>query len=243
MNETLRLMHKHRSIRKYTDAPIPDADILAAVQAGQAASTSGAIQTYSALRITNPDTRAKLIGLTGGQPYVAGAGAFFVINGDTHLARLAMKKKNAQYNARLEGFLLSVIDATLFAQNMALALESMGYGVCFIGGLRNSLPQVDRLLNLPVGVYPLFGLCAGVPAQTPTARPRLNPRSILFEDTYPSDDQLLELLAPYDAKYEQYLAQRGAEARTWSNVMTSKFVEPKRVDLAEYYKSKGADLT
>ena len=67
------------------------------------------------------------------------------------------------YSPNFETFLLSVIDASLFAERMEAAMNAMGYGVCYIGALRNRLPDVDALLALPPGVFPLFGLAVGVP--------------------------------------------------------------------------------
>lgn len=243
MASFLDLAFAHRSIRAFTDEPVAEEDLRRAVLAGQAASTSGAIQAYCAIRIRDDATRSRLVDLTGGQPTVASAGAFFVLCGDTRRHRLALESRNAPHRARLEGFLLAVIDATLFAQNFALALESMGYGVCYIGGLRNNLPEVDRLLAIPAGVYPLYGMCVGRPAQTPNPRPRIDPRAVLFDDAYPSDDAMRDLMAEYDARYERYLMERGATPRSWSDVMARKFAEPRRADLAEYYTRKGADLS
>ena len=57
-----------------------------------------------------------------------------------------------------------IIDVALAAQNATLAAESMGLGACYIGGLRNELEEVSKLLKLPHHVIPLFGLTVGHPA-------------------------------------------------------------------------------
>ncbi|MEL6740959.1 MAG: nitroreductase family protein, partial [Planctomycetota bacterium] len=64
----LRLLGAHRSIRSYTDDPVPEADLAAAVQAGQAAATSSAVQAYCAIRITDPARRARLAELRHARP-------------------------------------------------------------------------------------------------------------------------------------------------------------------------------
>ena len=242
---TLDLLTRHRSIRRYTDAPVPDEDVRRAVVAGQAASTSSAVQAYALLRITDGATRERLIALTGGQRKVAHCGSFFIVLGDTRRHRLACADAGLDYDARLEAFLLAVIDATLFAQNLSVAFEAMGYGICYIGGLRNHLDDVDALLDLPEGVYPFYGLCVGVPDEQPIARPRLPVDGVLFDDRYPDDDAMRAIIAAYDASYVDYLATRGeapARRRSWSVVMASKFSTPERTDLGTYYRTKGADL-
>ena len=243
MNATLETMLAHRSIRRYRPDPIPESDLLRAVEAGQAASTSSAVQAYCAIRVRDAGARRRLVGLTGGQEKVASCGAFFVICGDTRRHRIASAMHDEAYETHLEGFLLAVIDASLFAQNFSLALESMGYGVCYIGGLRNDLPAVDALLELPSGVFPLYGLCAGLPDESPAARPRLDPASLLFDDRYPDDATVREQLREYDARYEAYLRERdGGAGRAWSAVMARRFATPDRAGIGAYYRAKGADL-
>jgi FMN reductase (NADPH) len=242
MNPHIDLMTRHRSIRRFADAEVPDADVRAAVVAGQAASTSSAVQAYCVIQVRDAEQRRALVDLTGGQKKVAACGAFFVVCGDARRHRLAVQRNGRTYDARLEAFMLAVIDATLFAQNFVLAFESMGYGVCYIGGLRNQLADVDALLGLPEGVYPLYGLCVGVPAETPAARPRLPLEAVLMDGAYCDDDRLLAHLDAYDEVYAAYLRERGARPAAWSAMMAEKFAEARRTDLAAYYRGKGASL-
>ena len=241
-NATLDLLLRHRSIRSYTDDVVPDAHVRAAVEAGQAASTSSAVQAYSLLQITEPEVRAALVPLTGGQGKVAAAGAFFVVCGDVRRHRLICEAAGTQYDARLEAFLVAAVDASLFAQNLVVAFESMGYGACYIGGLRNDLAAVDALLGLPEGVYPLYGLCVGVPAEQPLPRPRLAPEAVWFKDRYPDEDVIRELLNTYDATYTEYMEARMGKARAWTPSMARKFATPARTSVGPYYRDKGADL-
>lgn len=242
MNATLSLLYSHRSIRRFRPDAVPRADLEAAVRAGQMASTSSAVQAYCALNITDVEVRTRLVALTGGQEKVAACGAFLVICGEVRRHRLIADCSGTRYAGNLESFLVAAIDATLFAQNMCVALESMGYGICYIGGVRNDLPEVDRLLAIPEGVFPLFGLCVGVPDETPDARPRLPVDAVLFDDRYPSDAESLAALGVYDAEYARYLAARGAAPRGWSEAMARKFSTPERNGLSAYYESKGAVL-
>ncbi|MHC4992839.1 MAG: NADPH-dependent oxidoreductase [Planctomycetota bacterium] len=242
MNDTIELMRRHRSIRTYEPAAVPDEHVRVAVEAGQSASTSSAVQAYSVIRVTDRETRETLVELTGSQAKVASSGAFFVVCGDTRRHRLLCARAGRAYDSRLEAFLLAVIDATLFAQNLVLAFESMGYGICYIGGLRNRLEEVDRLLALPEGIFPLYGLCVGVPGEEPMPRPRLPVEAVCFDDRSPHDDQMLQHLERYDDDYRSYLEQRGARPGRWSDAMVSKFTEVRRTELASYYLGKGARL-
>jgi nitroreductase len=243
MNPTLEVLGAHRTIRRYTDDPVEEEHVRAAVQAGQRASTSSAVQAYALLRVRDRATRERLAALTGDQEKVARAGAFFVVLGDTRRHRLACAREGVDYDARLEAFLVAVIDASLFAQNVCVAFESLGYGICYVGGLRNDLAAVDRLLALPRGVYPLYGLCVGRPAEDPLPRPRLPLDAVLLEERYPDDDNVLGHLDAHEAAVGAYYAERGLEGRTWAAGVAAALSAPRRPALAATYAEKGADLS
>lgn len=236
----LDLLAAHRTVRDFEDRPVPDEDIARAVRAAQQTATSSWIQAYGLIQVTDPDERARLVELTGGQPQVARAGAFFVVCGDVRRHRLVAEDAGAEYASNLETFLLPVVDASLFAQSLVLAFEALGYGTCYVGGLRNDLPEVDRLLDLPHGVLPLFGLCVGIPASDPGRRPRLPVEAVWVRDRYPRDEQVRAAVAAQDEQAASYYNARGAPGRTWSGGLWRKFARPSRESLLAYYRSKGA---
>lgn len=240
--EPLALLLAHRSIRRFRDAPVPDDAIHRAVQAGQAASTSSAMQAYALVQVTDQAVRAALATLAGNQRMVATAGAFFVVCADTRRHRLLAERAGQPYDAALEAFLVAVVDASLFAQNLAVAFEAQGYGICYVGGLRNELPQADALLGLPHGVWPLYGMCVGVPDQDPLPRPRLPTGLVWCRDRYPDDAAVLAEIDAYDQEYRAYLERRGAAPGAWSEAMVQAHRAPKRVHLAGFYRGKGASL-
>lgn len=242
MNATLELLRRHQSVRSFDPTELDASEVRAAIEAARWASTSSNVQAYSLLRVTDPGRRERLAELSGGQPQVAQAPAFFVVCGDQRRHRLVAADAGQPYAANLETFLLAVVDASLFAQNLALAFESLGWGICFIGGLRNRLPEVDALLELPEGVLPLYGLCAGRPAEENGQRPRLPLEAVYFEDRYPDDSELRALIARYDRVSAEYYAARGAPGRDWSGGIWRKFRQPRREHLAQFYRSKGALL-
>jgi FMN reductase (NADPH) len=242
-NPTIALLHRHRSIRRFTEEVVSDDDLIHAVSAAQMASTSSAVQAYSVIRITDLEVRKRLVQLTGDQAQVAACGAFLVLCGDTRRHRIVAERAGVEHQTNLEAFLITVIDTSIFAQNLAVAFESMGLGICYIGALRNHPFKVDELLGLPHGVYPLFGMCVGRPREGPSARPRLPLDAILFDDRYPDDESMLAAIDRYDAHYVEYLRARGAALTPWSARIAAKFTVRERTELAAFYGSKGASLT
>lgn len=242
MNEVLERIAAHHSVRRFAPEAVPDERVRAVVEAAQMAATSSWIQAYCLIQIRDRPTRAALRELCGGQAQVQEAGAFFVVCADVRRHQLVARAAGAPYIANLETFLLAVVDATLFAQNLTLGFESLGYGTCYIGGLRNRVAEVDRLLELPEGVMPLFGLCAGVPAEGDDAvrRPRLPVEAVWMQERYVSDDRMRELLARYDLAAEEHYGARGLAGRNWTGGIWRKFRVPLRDHLRRYYESKGA---
>lgn len=55
---------------------------------------------------------------------------------------------------------------------MAIAAESLGLGICFIGGIRNDVEQIAEILDLPPYTMPLFGLTIGHPVANKEKRNR-----------------------------------------------------------------------
>ncbi|MFY9944773.1 MAG: nitroreductase family protein, partial [Exiguobacterium chiriqhucha] len=151
----------------------------------------------------------------------------------------------AEVNATLETdekLLVAVIDAALASQNAVVAAESMGLGICYIGGIRNDMFAVKELLGLPERVLPLFGLAVGVPEHVEGQKPRLPLEHIYHENTYVADaEQLKQELDAYDATIHDYYAARGSNQRsdTWTGQMGRMLSKPTRLDVKDFLKTQG----
>ncbi len=242
MDPILELLARHRTIRAFTGARVPDELVRECVGAAQMAATSSNVQGYGLLQVTEPATRSALAECTGGQSQVAEAGAFFAVCADHRRFRLMAEDHRATFTPNLESFLVCAIDAALFAQNLVLAFEAKGLGTCYIGGLRNDLARVRDLLAVPGDVFPLFGLCVGEIADDPGPKPRLAVDGVLFHDRFPSDAEVREHIAEYDARMAAYYADRGLDGRDWSGGAHRKFKTALRAHLHDFYTSQGARL-
>lgn len=251
MNKTIQTLLNHRSIRSFEDKPLTDEQIRLIVQSAQAASTSSFVQAYTIIGVKDPQKKAELARLSGNQSYVGHNGHFFVFCLDFHRHELAAQiegipVKHIQTSLEsTEMFLVGAIDATLAAQNACIAAESMGLGICYIGGLRNQLKEVCELLQTPNRVIPLFGLCVGVPANPSSTKQRLPLEHVYHEDQYnPSTAQLREQLQNYNQDISEYYRERtgGKRADRWTEQMTRQLSKPKRLELKEFLAEKKLPL-
>lgn len=235
-------MRDHVSVRRYEASEVPRAHLERAVEAARMAATSSWIQAWTVLRITSWEERERLSVLCGGQQQVLEAGAFLVLCADSRRHRLLAREAGVPHATNLEAFLQCSLDLGLFAQNLALALEAQGYGTCMIGGLRNQLEEVVDLLEVPEGVWPLFGLCVGTPAETPLRRPRLPVNSILVDDRVPTDRAILAGVEAFDEDARAWYSATGREGRTWSQGIQRTFGQLRRVELRATLEALGASF-
>ncbi len=134
-NPTLDLIHRHTSVRRYKPDPLPASVIETIVAAGQRASTSSNLQAYSVVAVTDSTTREKLAKLCGDQKHIQVAPVFLVFCADlARLERACQLRGYAQVAEYVENFLVAVVDTAIAAQTAALAAESLGLGICYIGG-------------------------------------------------------------------------------------------------------------
>lgn len=237
MNQTVDTLLQHRSIRKFTEQPISEAQRAAIFDCAIAASSSSFIQCVSIIRVTAPEKRELLAEYAGGQPYVASAAEFLVFCADFHRHQAIHPEAQLGFT---EQTLIGAVDAALMAQNALTAAESMGLGGVFIGGIRNNPQQVSTLLSLPTHVMPLFGLCLGYPAQDPERKPRLPQAMIVHQDSYqPKLDT--ELLAQYDAEVREYYKTRtgGNKETSWTEQITATLSKEARPFMKDFINQKG----
>lgn len=241
MNPTIELLKSHRSIRKFKDQPIPRALLDELVQAGQCAATSSHVQAYSIIHVVNPANREKIAELAGGQSYVASAGAFLVFCADMKRATEAAERAGADVTRGMtEQLLVASIDTALMAQNLAVAAESEGLGLCYIGGIRNNPEAVSELLQLPEHVYPVFGMCLGYPDQNPEVKPRLPLASILKEDRYDSRNDEALVAEFDDTMHRYYLERTGGNKNTnWSEQLKPLFTSKLRAHMKAFLEGRG----
>jgi nitroreductase len=188
----------HGSVRSYQPEPVPTAMVEAIVAAAQRTSSSSNLQTYSVVAITDATTRARLAECCGGQQHVAEAPLFLAWCADLNrLERVCELRGYHQVTDYVENFLIAAVDAAIAAQTAALAAESLGLGICYIGSIRNRPEEVIDLLHLPRLVFPITGLTVGWPAAAPAIRPRLPLREVLHWESYDSANRD-EALREYD---------------------------------------------
>ncbi len=195
---TINSLFNHRSIRKYTSQKIAQETINKIISAGTRGSNTGNMQLYSIVLTTDEKTKEALAPAHFNQPMITSAPLVATICVDVNRMTKWCEVSGADkaFN-NFESFLTGSIDATIVAQNMTIAAEEEGLGICYIGTTTYNPEQIINTLNLPNGVFPLITLTIGYPDEQPELTERLPDRAVVHMDKYKdyTPDDIKELHA------------------------------------------------
>jgi nitroreductase len=241
MNEVIKLLQSHRSVRKFTEQSIPQAVLEELIKCGQAAATSSFIQACTVIQVEDTDKREQLVELAGNQPYIASCARFVVYCADMNRHKIACDIHDADMlSGYTEQFITATVDCALFAQNVITAAQSLGIEGVYIGGIRNNIQSVTDLLELPHLVYPVFGMCLGYPAQNPEVKPRL-PLSVILKNDHYHDEEDANTISDYDNQVREYYKTRtgGNKDTAWSEQISKMLVKEARPHMKGFLESRG----
>jgi nitroreductase len=229
------LMQSHRSIRQYRDEPVALGLVDTLLhQALAGSSSSGNLNMVSVIKTQDPARKAKLCELHGNQPMVLQAPLVLTICADTFRTRewLALRQARPGF-ADFLSWHTAAFDAVILAQTAALAFESHGLGICYMGTTLFSMRAIADFLEMPSNVLPVTSLVVGWPAEAPAQRDRLPPEAWIHEERYhrPTVDEIEQRFAERERRgRERYLAMGPEMAARWA--------EHGIQSLAQYYTSK-----
>lgn len=154
----------HRSVRKFTPEMVSESVLKQVLEAGIRASNTGNMQVYSVIVSRDELMRQALWTLHMKQPCVLQAPVHLTFCADVHRFSLWCKARKAEPS--YENFLwfyTATIDAVLVSQNVAIAAESVGLGICYLGTINYFPSKFVELLRLPKGVFPVAAMVIGRP--------------------------------------------------------------------------------
>jgi nitroreductase len=224
-NDTISTILAHRSVRAFLPDPLPPGTLERLVAAGQSASTSSNLQTWSVVAVEDPARKARLAALGSGQKHIIDCPLYLVWCVDLSRLHLAAGERQMVLEglAFLEPFIVGVVDATLAAQNAAVALESLGLGFVYVGAMRNHPEAVAAELDLPPHVMALFGMSVGYPDPLKPAdiKPRLPQAAVLHREQYSAAPHP-EAFAVYDTTLQDFQHEQGMKLVPWTELATNR---------------------
>ncbi len=209
---------KHRSIRKYRSTPIPDKLLSELLEAATRASTCGNMQLYSLVVTRDAALRAELAPCHFNQPMVSQAPCLVTVCADIHRFSMWCRQRGAEpaYD-NFAWFLNAATDALLAAQNLCIAAEAHGLGICILGTTLYTAGQIARILRLPKGVVPLTTVVVGYPDEEPALTDRLPLEAVVHYERY-TDYTAAEIDELWAEREESPLTQRLLEENGLPNL-------------------------
>ncbi|WP_296272228.1 nitroreductase family protein [uncultured Enterobacter sp.] len=215
----------HKSVRTFLPEALPDGAIETMVAAAQSASNSSALNQWSLVAVNDPalkqqisDTVARSVPVDR-IPWIEEAPALLLWVAD--LSRGAGITQDAGREPvvldYLDSFLMASIDAALAAQNAAVAAESLGLGIVYLGVMRNIAKQVADLINLPDYSFVTFGMAVGLPdgARISSVRPRPAQPMVLHYNQY-EQGRYRKYLESYETAYQAFRRRQNMSDKTWT---------------------------
>jgi nitroreductase len=246
-SQTIENQLSHRSIREFTGEPVPAETLEKLLCVINRTATSTGMQTFSVIRVTDPDTRKRIADVCL-QEYVARATELFIFIVDAHRnARIARDRGYTGGEYRdMDRFFSGYTDAALAAQNLTNAVESLGMGAVYFGSILNDQEKIIDILELPELTFPVVGVGFGYPNQDPQLKPRMSPKLKVFENRYALPDDFDKEIAAYDGQMHEYYDTRAGGQRSDSfSEQVIKRLEatiPARARMLNAVKKQGFDL-
>lgn len=193
----------HRSIREYSDQEVSDSDLTEILEAGLRASSSGNMQSYSIIVTKDKNLRRELYPHHFNQEMVLEAPMLLTFCADFNRMKKWLTQSHAPQNFdNFMSFMIASIDAVLASQNCALAAESLGLGICYMGTTLANAQKVGEVLNLPKHVVPIVGFSLGHPLHFEEKKDRLPLKGIVHFEKYQdyTDDEIQEIYKDREEK-------------------------------------------
>lgn len=242
MNPTIQLLKKHVSVRNFKPQKLSKKEVETLVEAAQSASTASFLQAYSIISIDDEDLLEKIVEKGKLQSFILEAGHFFIFCGDFRRHADFAADQGIDIKETIEGVdavMVGAIDASLAAQNMVVAAESLGMGVCYIGGVRDGIEAISEVLDLPEYVFPIYGLAVGYPTKINDSKPRFPRASVHHYNGYPKDT--LQTTREYEEITAAYYLKRDSSKGplTWSSTAFKSLLSRPRKHMKAFLNKQG----
>ena len=201
MNQTIQQLKDRKSVRVFTEEPIPAEVVAAILESAVNAPTAGNQQLYTIIHVTEQSLKERLAESCDHQGFIAQAPLVLVFCADCRKWYRAFSEYGCEPRELGVGdLMLAVSDTNIAAQNAVVAAHSLGIGSCYIGDIMENAEVQRDILSLPPYVFPAAMLVFGYPTAQQRERPkppRADMRHIVHENGYRDmdKDELKQMLS------------------------------------------------
>ena len=181
----MELLNKHVSIRKFKSQRVPSSVIDSIIFSGTKASTTGNMQLYSVVVSESSEIKDKLVPLHFNQNVAKSAPVLLTFVADFNRFSKWCELSNCTpgYDNFLS-FFTAAIDVILVSQNVCVAAENQGLGICYLGTTTYNAREIINVLNLPKLTFPVTTLAVGYPDESPVQTDRIPLKGVIHREKY-----------------------------------------------------------
>ncbi len=182
----------HRSIRKFKSDTVEPSKLNTILEAAIRASNTGNMQAYSIVVTWDTEIRWQLWEAHFKQNMVLEAPVHLTFCADFNRFSKWCEQRKADpgYDNYLS-FLTGAIDAVIAAQNVAIAAESLGLGICYLGTATWMASKMIEILELPRLVVPVTALVIGYHDENPPLTDRLPAEGMVHHENTTTSFRLI----------------------------------------------------
>ncbi len=202
--EVLDVMMSRKSVRNFSDKPIPDDVLHHLLELGINAASGGNLQPFSIIVVKDQARKDELCRISWGQPFIAKAAVdlVFLVDWSKYQRYAGMTDAPFVANNIFSEFVVAIEDMAMAAQTIEIAANMCGIGACFVASTIDANEEARKLLHNPKYSYPILTMSLGYPASETTARRKhMCFDGMVFEETYPefTDEDIKRI---YEDKFE-----------------------------------------
>ena len=143
------------------------------------------MQVYSIIVTKSDAMKEKLAPCHFNQPMVKSAPVVLTFCADFNRFDTWCRNRKAEPGySNFLSFVTAAIDAMLVAQNVCIAAENEGLGICYLGTTTYMAKEIIDILELPKGVVPVTTVTLGYPGETPPLTDRLPLNAVVHHERY-----------------------------------------------------------
>ena len=181
----MELLKKHVTVRKFRNIPVSDEVLESVIYSGTRASTTGNMQLYSVVITRDEAQKQKLAPFHFNQPVAKTAPVLLTFVADFNRFSKWCENSKAQPGyGNFLSFFTAAIDALLVAQNVCVAAENKGLGICYLGTTTYNAKEIAEILKLPKLTFPVTAVAIGYPEEIPELTDRIPLEGIIHTETY-----------------------------------------------------------
>lgn len=178
----IKSIEMRRSIRKYKDEAVADADILQLIESARLAPSGSNTQPWHFIVVKDKSVKQRVAEVSHNQKWMVAAPVFIVCIADIRSRIKEESKLILDENSSEEEVKQIIRDTSIATEHILLTAASLGLGSCWVAWFTQN--EIRPVLNIPSDKYVVGIITLGYANEQPAPRPRKKMDEILHYEQW-----------------------------------------------------------